>query len=265
MNLNYRIFGEGEPFVILHGLYGSSDNWVGMARELQNYFRVIVVDLRNHGRSPHSKTLNYDVMADDVLELMNDLQIYSANIMGHSMGGKVALAFAALNPERIKRLVVVDVSVRSYSVADGDVHLAEHGAILRALLKINLSEVDSRNQVDEMLAESIPSERIRAFLLKNLYRDKDKEFRWRLNLNVIYDNIQEVLKGLEQFRLDFQKLTQPVLFIKGGDSLYIQEKDYKLFENYFMNSKVEIIKDASHWVHAEKPKEFLDVVKNFCL
>lgn len=265
MKLNYKIYGEGEPLFIMHGLYGSLDNWVGIARELQVFFKVILVDLRNHGRSPHSEQHSYDAMADDLLALMNELQIYKANIMGHSMGGKVAIAFSLYNPERVSRLLVVDISFRQYSVSEGDLQFDEHVNILNALFKIELKKMNSREDVDDLLAKQISSERIRAFLLKNLYRTKEKEFKWKLNLPVLLSNLENVLEGFDDRKDELSSLIQPVLFIKGGNSLYIQQKDIDLMPSFFANYKIVTIDDASHWVHAEKPNEFLAAVKDFCL
>lgn len=265
MKLNYKILGEGEPMVIMHGLYGSSDNWVGIARELQAYFKIVLVDLRNHGKSPHADDHNYNVMADDLMVLLNDLQIYSTILIGHSMGGKVALAFTAFNPERVRRLVVVDISYRTYTIDEGDMQFNEHRNILKSLSEIKLSEMNSREQVDEILSNNIPSSRVRAFLLKNLYRTREKQFKWKLNLPVLQLNIEKVLEGFESYKSEFQELNQPVLFIKGGASEYIQQKDVVSLPKYFRNAKVVTIPEASHWVHAEKPLEFLQVVKEFCI
>lgn len=265
MKLNYKIFGEGEPLVIMHGLYGSLDNWVGIARELQSDFKVVLVDLRNHGRSPHDVNHNYELMADDILELFNDLQIYEASIMGHSMGGKVALAFSIFNPERVRRLVVVDISFRTYKVSEGDIQFAEHVNILDALLSVDLNGMKTRDEVDVFLAGTIQNDRVRTFLLKNLYRTSDKQFNWRLNLTVLRENLEKVLEGFEKYADEIKRLERPVLFIKGGNSPYISSNDEMLIVGSFPNARVEVIKDASHWVHAEKTNEFISMVRSFCV
>ncbi len=265
IKLNYKIYGEGEPLVIMHGLYGTLDNWVGIARELQNNFKVIIVDLRNHGKSPHSKVHNYEVMVDDLLNLMNDLEIYSANIMGHSMGGKVAMAFAAFNPERVKRLLIVDISPRTYLVEEGDLQFTEHVKIMDALASLDLSNLNSREDADSFLSKKIPFDRVRWFLLKNLYRNKDKSFGWKLNVSALRSNLENVLQGFENLSEEFKLLDCPVVFIKGGASNYIRDIDTELINSLFPNSKTVSINEASHWVHAEKPNEFLLVVKQFCM
>ncbi len=265
MKLNYKLFGEGEAFIIMHGLYGTLDNWVGIARELQKYFKVILIDLRNHGKSPHVQEHNYEVMVDDLSNLMNDLEIYSANIMGHSMGGKVAMAFAAFNPERVNRLLVVDISPRSYIPSDGDLQFAEHVKIMNSLSSLHLSALKSREEADNLLKSEIPLDRVRWFLLKNLYRDKDKTFNWKLNIPILKANLENVLMGFENLKEEFKILDCPVLFIKGGKSNYIREIDLKLINSLFVNSNIANIEGASHWVHAEKPDEFLLAVKQFCM
>lgn len=265
IKLNYRVFGEGEPLIILHGLYGSSDNWAGIARKLQNQFKVITVDLRNHGRSPHLNEHNYDVMSDDLLCLFKDLDIYSANLLGHSMGGKVALSFALFNPERVKRLIVVDISPRTYQIELGDSQFSEHEKILSAIKSINIAELRSRDEADELLSKYISNVRIRSFLLKNLYRNKEKEFKWRINIDVLVANLNEVLKGFEDSFIYFRNLDCPVLFIKGGISNYIQKKDVDMIKENFKRVEIKTINEASHWVHAENPDEFTTLVKEFCI
>lgn len=265
MNLNYKILGEGEPLIIFHGLYGSLDNWIGIARELKTDFKVILVDLRNHGKSPHSNEHNYNVMADDLLELMNSLGIYSANLLGHSMGGKVVLSFALINPERVKRLIVVDIAPRTYKLELGDKQISEHSYILSALKSLNIDELTSRDQANEQLSKEIPNERIRAFLLKNLYRDSEKHFKWRLNIEILRKSLDEILEGFEDSFSEFKHLKSPVLFIKGGVSEYISNQDTEQIKNLFSNCTIEIIDQASHWVHAEKPAEFIQIVRKFCL
>ncbi|PKP11602.1 MAG: alpha/beta hydrolase [Bacteroidetes bacterium HGW-Bacteroidetes-4] len=263
--LSFKKFGAGEPLIILHGLYGSSDNWVSVARELMDFFSVYVLDLRNHGDSPHLPEHNYQVMTDDLVEFMNEQQIYSANILGHSMGGKVAMMFTALNPERVKNLVVVDISPRSYSSDSGDSQIADHQTIMNALFSVDLQKLKSRSEADSLLAKQINSKRIRQFLLKNLHRNKDKSFSWKINLDVLYQSLPQVLIGLEDEASGLEDFRYATLFIKGGQSDYIRDKDETLIRQMFRNVKIETIPSASHWVHAEEPDVFLALVKNFLL
>lgn len=263
MNLNYKILGRGEPLIVLHGLYGMLDNWVSIARILQNGFKIVLVDLRNHGKSEHASEHNYQVMVEDLVGFMNQQQIFSANILGHSMGGKLALAFAAYNPERVKRLIVVDISPRTYSIALGDAQLAEHEGIMQALLSLDLSKFKKREEADLSLSALVSSERVRTFLLKNLNRTADRKFEWKLNLPVLSKNLNRIIEGLESNYDDFKQLNLPVLFIKGGDSDYIKTQDEQLISHLFKNVTIRNVERASHWVHADNPAEFIAIVNAF--
>ncbi|MBI9066391.1 MAG: alpha/beta fold hydrolase [Salinivirgaceae bacterium] len=263
--LNYKFLGEGPSLIILHGLYGSSDNWVSIGRELMQHFSVYILDLRNHGDSPHLPDHNYQVMTDDLLEFMNNQNIYSAILLGHSMGGKVAMSFTALHPERVKKLIVVDISPRSYAYNLGDLQKTDHEIILTALANVDLINLKSRKEADAMIAQKIKSTKVRQFLLKNLHRNKDKSFEWKINLDVLQANLASVLVGLEDEREDLNEYKNPALFIKGELSDYILKIDESLIDELFINSTIKTIKGASHWVHAEKPEEFLSLIKEFLM
>jgi pimeloyl-ACP methyl ester carboxylesterase len=261
--LNFKRFGEGEPLIILHGLYGSSDNWVSVARELMTHFSVYVLDLRNHGASPHLPEHNYEVMTDDLLEFMNDTGMYSAIFLGHSMGGKLAMYFTATYPERIKKLIVVDISPRSYEFKKGDTQTSEHLEILGALASVNLQLITSRDEANQMLSTKIHSDRIRQFLLKNLKRNKDSSFQWKININALQKNLSSILVGLEQEKDNLKLFENAVLFIKGADSNYIKQNDERLINELFTMVKIETIENSGHWVHAEQPELFISIVKQF--
>ncbi|HAZ02291.1 MAG TPA: alpha/beta hydrolase [Marinilabiliales bacterium] len=263
--LHFRSFGEGAPMIILHGLYGSSDNWVSLARELMADFKVYLVDLRNHGASPHLPEHSYPAMVDDLVEFMNDQHLYQAILVGHSMGGKVAMSFAGLYPEKVKNLVVVDISPRTYSETNSDKQLNEHQQIVTGLSSIDLTKVNDRLEVDALLANFVSSEKIRQFLMKNLHRNKDKTFHWKLNVPAIAAHLPSVLAGLESEASNFAHFQQPVLFIKGSESNYIQENDVFLIQSLFKNVRIVTIAGASHWVHAEAPEVFLFELKKFLL
>ena len=251
--------------IIMHGLYGSSDNWVSIARELMTDFHIYLLDLRNHGASPHLPEHNYMVMADDLLEFMNNQQIYSSIIIGHSMGGKVAMSFTAVQPERVKRLIVVDISPRTYSLQAGDHQAKEHQTILETISSINLSGIKKREEVDQLLLSRIPQERTRQFILKNLVRTKENYFRWKLNVDVLQQSIPQVLAGLENEKEDLNEYRNPVLFVKGELSPYIGENDIELINELFPQNQMMTIANASHWVHAEQPDELIRVIKRFCM
>lgn len=251
MQLHYQELGEGKPLIILHGLFGSSDNWMTIGRKLAETFKVYLVDQRNHGDSPHSDTHNYEVMASDLKEFIEARKIKQPHIMGHSMGGKTAMQFAVENPDLFDQLIVVDIAPKAYPV--------HHGTILKGLKSINLSELNSRTDADKALAEYVPEKGVRQFLLKNLSRDDDKNFTWKINLPVIEDSIETIGQGLEK------KLTteKNVLFIGGANSDYIRSEDHITIINFFPNATVKMIDGAGHWIHAEKPDEFLEIVEGF--
>ncbi len=251
MKLHYQEMGEGKPLIILHGLFGSSDNWMTIGRKLSENFKVYLVDQRNHGDSPHSDTHNYEVMAADLKEFILEHKIENPHIMGHSMGGKTAMQFAVTNPELYDKLIVVDIAPKAYPV--------HHDTILEGLKNIKLNKLKSRNDADKALAEYVPIKGVRQFLLKNLTRDENKNFVWKINLDVIEESIEAVSKGLEE-HLATEKDT---LFIGGSESNYINSEDHIVIINFFPNAKVKMIEGAGHWIHAEKPEEFLEVVMDF--
>jgi len=253
MKLHYKISGEGTPLIILHGLFGTLDNWGSQVATLEQHFQIISVDLRNHGQSPHHEHMNYDVMANDVIELMNDLHIDQAHIIGHSMGGKVAMQLAINNVERVDKLIIVDISPVAYPV--------HHQQIIEGLLSIDLETLKSRNDADKQLAQYESDLGIRAFLLKNLYRNEQKKFTWRANIHVIkeeYNNISDAPSHTTK-----EKFTGPTLFIKGNNSAYIQMAHKSCIDELFTNVSFKLIEGAGHWPHAEKPKIFSSIIRKF--
>jgi pimeloyl-ACP methyl ester carboxylesterase len=252
MKLHCQVIGSGQPLVILHGLFGSSDNWRGIAKQLAEYAQIITVDLRNHGKSPHSSQQNYDLMVEDLVELVDDLNLNKANIIGHSIGGKVAMAFTAAHSERVNKLVVVDISPREYA---GD---ASHIAIFEALLAVDLSRYARRSEVNELLSELLPDKAIRQFLLMNLSQESG-HLIWRINLQALYDNYVHFGAAVgEQIKVD-----NITCFIRGGRSHYIQLDDERLIKKQFSRSEIFTIEQAGHWVHSEAPQQFINKVNNF--
>lgn len=254
MQLHYRKIGEGEPLFILHGLFGSADNWNTLAKKFSENYLVYTIDLRNHGLSPHSKEWSYAIMADDVLKIIDDEKLQRINIIGHSMGGKVAMNLAMNHPEKIKNLIVVDISPRYYP--------PHHQEIIQAILEVDLEAAASRKDAENTLRKYIKSEQIVQFLLKNLYwkeQDFEKKLAWRMNIKTISEKIEEV--GLENIpdRIDY-KFKFNTAFIKGSNSNYILEKDEETIMDIFPNAKIESIQGAGHWVQAEKPLEFYDAI-----
>lgn len=249
MKLNFKETGEGSPLIILHGLFGSSDNWISIAQKLGKNRKVYVLDQRNHGDSPHSAEFNYEVMASDLKEFVIDHSIGNFDLIGHSLGGKTAMVFASQYPELVDNLIIVDIAPKQYPV--------HHDTIIEGLKSINLDTLQSRTEADNALSKFVPLMGVRQFLLKNLKRTSNV-FEWKINLDVIEKEIAEVGKELPA-SATFNK---PTLFIRGGLSNYILEEDMELILSHFKNAKLTTVKGASHWVHAEKPDAFLEVVNN---
>jgi pimeloyl-ACP methyl ester carboxylesterase len=253
MKLFCRQFGSGSPMVILHGLFGISDNWVSIARELGDQYRVYVPDLRNHGQSKHSPVFDFPSLEDDLLEMTEDLNLSGFILLGHSLGGKVAMYFTLHHPELIRKLIVVDISLRKATVNK------EHQMLIDAMLKVDFSNSPARSDVDRQLASTIHSQRLRQFLLKNVYWRDKQTLDWRLNLPAINKNLLNVFEGV-QVSGTFKG---PALFVRGGKSDYILEEDIEELLKKFPGALVKTIPEAGHWVHADAPGEFLGILRGF--
>ena len=252
MNLYFRELGEGNPpIVILHGVFGSCDNWLTVSKGLAETNKIYLLDARNHGQSPHSEDFNYDIMADDLFEFIQQHQLVKPIIIGHSMGGKTVMKFAVKHPDAFSKMVVVDISPRYYT--------PHHQSILAGLSAINLETLQSRQEADDIFKAFEPELGVRQFLLKNLYRNEQNGFSWRMNFDVIKNKIENIGEALNENA----KIAQPTLFVKGANSNYIKEKDIELIKTIFSNVEIATIEGAGHWVQAEKPKEFLEEVKKF--
>lgn len=256
LSLFSRKYGSGKPIVILHGLFGMSDNWVSFASRFQDAFEVHILDLRNHGQSPHSDEFNYDFMALDVVQYCKQNRLENSILVGHSMGGKLAMHIAMLYPGFIEKLIVIDMAPRYYA--------PHHTHIIEALENLNLQVLQSRNEALEKLM--IDDESTKQFLLKNLYRTHNEKsvFAWRFNLKSIKQNIAEIGRNFEYS--EEQKLNTKnfkTLFIKGSKSSYINEDDLISIPELFYGAKVIEVKDAGHWVHADKPMELHEIMQHF--
>jgi esterase len=257
VELNGRVTGEGRPLILLHGLFGSVDNLGAVARGLEDGWQIHALDLRNHGGSPHTDTMDYPSMAEDVLAYMDRQGLDQAAVLGHSMGGKVAMQLALTAGDRIERIIVADIAPVTYR--------PRHDAILEGLTSVDLQTVKSRKDADSQLAAQIETPAVRQFLLKNLERlPKDEQragqpvFRWRLNLPVIercYSNLAAAPEG--------DSYSGPVLFLKGADSAYIQEKHRETINALFPAAQVKIIQGTGHWLHAEKTETFVALCRRF--
>jgi pimeloyl-ACP methyl ester carboxylesterase len=267
MELFYRKYGEaGPPLVIVHGLYGSSDNWVSIARDLSDRFEVYVVDQRNHGQSPHSPQHDYPSMREDLREFMDARGIQKAVLIGHSMGGKTVMRFAEAWPDRVQVLISVDIAPKSYrNLALASRTAANHSNMIEAMRRLDLSKIKSREDADRALALSIGSERIRSFLLKNLRREKGGDFGWRINLEAIEGNLDAIFEGMDREAvLARGGITGfPVLFISGGESEYIRVTDHQFILDIFPTAEFVTIPGAGHWVHAEQPALLVKTIRYF--
>lgn len=252
MKLFYRKHGQGQPIIILHGLFGQSDNWNTLSKQFaESGFEVYTVDLRNHGLSPHSEIWDYEVMSSDVEELINDLSLKNVVLVGHSMGGKVAMELGVRNPRWLSKLIVVDIAPKYYA--------PHHQDVLNALNAVDFSVVKTRKEAEAILTQYINDFGTKQFLLKNIYWKENGDLDWRFNLKVIDDTIDIVGKQIDENA----KCEIPALFIRGGLSRYILDEDIDLIQQVFPLSRLVTIAEAGHWVHAEKPKEFFEVIIRF--
>ncbi len=251
MQLNCHRFGQGPPLVLLHGLFGSLTNWLGVGRELATHFTVLAMDQRNHGRSPHAAEMSYPLMAGDLAESLDAHALSSVHLLGHSMGGKVAMQFALTNPARVKRLVVVDMSPRAMP--------PQHREVIEALVAVDPTAYRSRVELDKTLAERLPDAALRRFLLKSLTPTPSGTLRWQINLAAIqtsYRCLTDAIAGGRPF-------TRPTLFLRGELSRHVTDEDEGEIARLFPDSQVQTVQDAGHWVHADAPTEFVRMVTEF--
>lgn len=249
--LNSKVFGEGKPLVILHGLFGMLDNWQSLAKQFGQFFEIHIVDQRNHGKSFHDSNHTYELMSADLLRYLDAKGLDRISLLGHSMGGKTAMLFASLHPERVEKLVVVDIAPKHYE--------PHHQEILKGLHAVANSGAKSRNEADQVLSAHFSEPGIRQFLLKNLYRANDGEMKFKFNLKALGAEIENVGEALYE-KCVFKG---PTLFIDGQNSDYITSEDEALIEKHFPDSEITEIENAGHWVHAENPKKFFEVVSRF--
>lgn len=249
MQLHYQTLGQGQPLILLHGLFGSGDNWGTVAKHFSQDYQVISVDLRNHGKSPHSDSQSYTHMADDLLALCDALSLDRIHLLGHSLGGKVAMQFATRHPDRLEKLIVVDMAMRAY--ADAHTHLID------AMMVIDLTSLQSRSEVDKALSSSIPQAMVRQFLLMNLIKS-ESNLAWRINLAALKTNYP----SLQQAVCEHAYYEKPCLFIRGEQSDYVQDVDTEQIKTNFINAQFCSL-PTGHWVHAEQPQAFIEVVSHF--
>ncbi|PQJ75809.1 alpha/beta fold hydrolase [Polaribacter gangjinensis] len=249
--LHSKIIGKGKPLLILHGYFGSGDNWKTLGSQFSEHFEVHLIDQRNHGRSFHSDEFSYESMVEDLHHYMQHYQLENVHLIGHSMGGKTAMLFAVTYPNLVDKLVVVDISPKAYK--------PHHHAILAGLNSVDFTIHNSRDLVDEQLSKLIPEFGVRQFLMKNIYWKDKGVLGFRFHLDALTKNNPEVGKPLP-VNTKFEKET---LFLKGENSDYINQNEALIIDVHFPKSQIVTIKNAGHWLHAENPEQFYEVVFGF--
>lgn len=252
MQLHHKILGKGEPLLILHGLFGSSDNWQTLGRRFAEKNTVFLIDLRNHGRSPHLPTHTYPELAEDLEQFLDEHYIHTCSVLGHSMGGKAAMQTALFYPERIEQLVVVDMAPRAYS--------GGHEQIFMAMRSLDLEHLDSRKVAEQELMEQISDKGIVQFLMKNLSRKSEGGFEWKPNLEILYRDYGAILAEMEDSGTPFPGRA---LFLKGERSNYVTPEDDNDIKLLFPKARISSIPSAGHWIHAEQPDLLFEEVRSF--
>jgi len=265
LELFYRKKGEtGEPLIILHGLYGSGDNWMSIAQVLKEHFQVYLIDQRNHGRSPHSYEMDYELLSEDLHAFFQTHNISKAHIIGHSMGGKTAMWFTLKYPELVNRLVVVDIAHRTYSMVGTNANV--HKMIISALKGVEPETATGRKEIEKRLLTFIPNKQLCMFLLKNIERDSTGKYGWRININSIEKNLINIMDGFSNLaKNEVLPANTPVLFIKGELSNYINANDITEIRNLFPKAELVTFPDTGHWLHAQQPELFLKTVVEFLM
>ncbi|MCX4027480.1 alpha/beta fold hydrolase [Endozoicomonas sp. SM1973] len=251
LKLHHKVLGAGEPLILVHGLFGSLENLGGIAKILAEQFMVYSLDMRNHGRSPHSDRMDHQLMAGDIAHFMDENGIKRAHLLGHSMGGKAVMQLALTNPQYVNKLIVADIAPIKYT--------ARHSDVFAGLQAINPKAIKSRIEADKILQEHIKELPVRSFLLKNLVKNAETGFTWRMNLAALHNQYENIIDG--------QTFDKPhngdVLFIKGGNSDYLLPKHREEIITMFPNAQVREIPNTGHWLHAEKPELFCRIVERF--
>ncbi|MDZ4708752.1 MAG: alpha/beta fold hydrolase [Saprospiraceae bacterium] len=251
IRLAFREVGQGQPLIILHGLFGSSDNWQTFAKMISDRYRVISLDIRNHGLSPHTEEFSYELISSDLLEFIRDQGLESIYLMGHSMGGKAAAHFALQYPEKVSKLILLDIAMKAYP--------AHHEVYFKAMRSMDLDKITTRAEADAWLLPDIPTIAVRQFILKNLVRDGEGKFRWKFNLEALYQHYDKINTAIESAR----PFLHPVLLLSGEYSNYIQTEDIPEMKTLFPLLDNITIMEAGHWIHADQPVRLKEVVVEF--
>lgn len=250
IKLNYKKLGQGDPLIVLHGLFGSLDNWVTLGRQWAEDFTVYLVDMRNHGKSPHTESHSIPAMAKDIKEFIQNHHINKPVILGHSMGGKAAMELALTHPDIIRALIIVDIGAQAYPPS--------HDVIFKAIRSVDLDKVESRKDIEKKLGKFIQDKGIIFFISKNIERTKEG-YRWKMNIDTLERDYKEILKDINAGRF-FDK---PTLLLRGEKSGYVTPENINLLRQLFPYIKIETIAGTGHWLHAEKSDEVEEKVREF--
>ncbi len=261
MNLFYREYGNGKPIIIAHGLFGMSDNWLRVAKLLSKTYKVYLLDMRNHGQSPNSKEHTYNAMSLDFIKFLKKKEIKKAIFIGHSMGGKAVLQFSTKFPEKVEQMIIVDISTKKNKHDTIFLKYAlNHQEILKIIINSNISTLKNRKEINNYFLKFFNDAFVLQLLQKNICRNEQKQFSWKINPNILFSNLHEISKEI----LISEKAKQiKSLFIFGSKSPYFRKEDKELIYSTFYNAKIKIIKDAGHLIHIEKEKEFVQTVMKF--
>ncbi|NOT37896.1 MAG: alpha/beta fold hydrolase [Saprospiraceae bacterium] len=252
VQLNFKKIGKGRPMIILHGLFGNLDNWKSIANELQNEFTLYLVDLRNHGKSPHTSAMNYQLMSKDIQLLIEKEGLYRTNIIGHSMGGKVCFQLLQDIPDEIHKAMIIDITSRKHSSGLDNV--------FKGMFAIDIDSLVKRSDAETILSQYIPEPSTRQFILKSLERLPDNKFVWKINLKVLFDEYDKIGEEIKFTH----KCDVPLTILSGSLSPYVQKEDIQfLNKEIFTELHWKVIQNAGHWVHAEKPLETIQEIREF--
>lgn len=252
IELNHKIYGQGDPLIILHGLFGSLDNWATIGRKLGEEYMVYLLDQRDHGKSPHTDAFSYDILSEDLKYFMDENWVHQSYIMGHSMGGKTAMRFALEYEDMVEKLIVLDMAPRQYT--------NRHQMVFDAMDSVDFETMESRADAKDVLMEMLKGDQATtAFLLKNIKRHKEGGFSWKMNTKLLRQEYENIIAPIPTNKV----YEGPTLFVKGGNSAYITEEDDQLIKDLFPNSDTITMEDVGHWLHAEKPHKLMEIVQEF--